>query len=138
MKTKTLFVLWGGLFILCAALGFIPHPAGALKILLTLAALLFFLPPALLLHRSKEKKDKRLAKLVRNLCVASLVLTAVLLMVPFLCVLAPVWLGNLLHILLTVGSTPMICCGNWALSMFLWACLMICSMNILKEKYGKT
>ena len=134
MKTKTIFALWGGLFTLCAALGFIPNPAGALKILLVLSSILFFLPPALLLHRSKEEGDKRLAKLVRNLCVASLVLTAVLLMVTFLCVLAPVWLGNLLYTLLTVVSTPMICCGNWALSMFLWACLMIWSMNILKEK----
>lgn len=134
MKTKTLFVLWGGLFVLCAALGFIPNPAGVLKILLTLAALLFFLPPALLLHRSKEEGNRQLARLVRNLSAASLVLTAVLLVVTFLCVLAPVWLGNLLHILLTVVSTPMICCGNWALSMFLWACLMICAMNILKEK----
>ena len=134
MKTKTLFVLWGGLFVLCAALGFIPNPAGALQLLLMLTSLLFFVPPALLLHRSKEEGNRQLARLVRNLSAASLVLTAVLLVVTFLCVLAPVWVGNLLHIALTIVSVPMICCGNGALSMFLWACLMICAMNILKAK----
>lgn len=134
MKTKTLFVLWGGLFVLCAALSFIPNPAGALQLLLMLTSFLFFVPPALLLHRSKEEGNRQLARLVRNLSAASLVLTAVLLVVTFLCVLAPVWVGNLLHIVLTVVSVPMICCGNWALSMFLWACLMICAMNILKAK----
>ena len=36
MKKSYLFALWGGLFVLCAALGFIPSPGAALKILLTL------------------------------------------------------------------------------------------------------
>ena len=49
MKKHYLFALWGGLFTLCAALGFIPAPGTALKILLTLLSVAFFIPGALLL-----------------------------------------------------------------------------------------
>ena len=31
MNKKLLYVLWSGLFILCAALGFLPEPEGALQ-----------------------------------------------------------------------------------------------------------
>ena len=48
MKKKSLFALWGGLFLLCAGLGFIPEPAGAVRWVLTGGSILFFLPPAML------------------------------------------------------------------------------------------
>lgn len=134
MKQQTLFALWGGLFALCAALGFIPAPTGALKILLALLSVLFFLPPALLLYRSKNTGDRTPALLIRNFSAASLVLTAVLLIANFLSALAPVWLGNVLHGILVVVSTPMVCCGNWFFSMFLWACLMLGAIKILRNK----
>jgi len=132
MKQKTLFALWGGFFVLCAALGFIPAPTGALKVLMVLLSILFFLPPALLLYRSKQTGDRSIALLVRNFSVSSLSLTAVLLIANFLSALAPELLGDILHGILVVISSPMICCGNWFLSMFLWACLMIYAIKILK------
>jgi len=132
MKKQTLFVLWGGLFVLCVALGFIPAPAGALKILLTLLSILFFLPPALLLHRCKQAEDRNAVVLIRNFSAASLALTAVLIIANFLSALAPAWLGNVLHGILVVVSAPMVCSGYWALSLFLWACLMVCAIRILK------
>ena len=51
MKNHTLFALWGGLFALCAVLGFIPNPDGALRIVLTLLSVVFFVPGGLLLCR---------------------------------------------------------------------------------------
>ena len=42
MTEKKLYMLWGVLFILCAALGFIPEPEGLLKALLVLVSILFF------------------------------------------------------------------------------------------------
>ena len=132
MKQNLLFALWGGFFVLCAALGFIPAPSSALKILMTLLSILFFLPPALLLYRDGKAGNRNTILLIRNFSVASLVLTAVAIIVNFLCVLAPTWLGNLLHCILVVVSSPMVCCGNWFLSMFLWACLLICSLKTLK------
>ena len=132
MKPKTLFALWGGLFVLCAALGFVNTASTALQVLMTVLSIAFFLPGALLLRLSKETGNRGIALLVRNLSAASLILTAVLLIANFLSALAPKLLGDILHSMLIVVSAPMICSGYWALSMFLWACLMICAVKALK------
>jgi len=34
-----------------------------------------------------------------------------------------------LHIMLVIVSSPMVCSGNWALSLFLWACLLVASLR---------
>ena len=47
MKKSHLFALWGVLFVLCAALGFLPESSGWM----TAVSVLFFLPPALLLYK---------------------------------------------------------------------------------------
>lgn len=132
MKPKTLFALWGGLFVLCAALGFVNTASTALQVLMTVLSIAFFLPGALLLRLSKETGNREIALLVRNLSAASLILTAVLLIANFLSALAPKLLGDILHSMLIVVSAPMICSGYWALSLFLWACLMICAVKALK------
>ena len=132
MKPKNLFALWGGLFVLCAALGFVNTTSTASQVLMTVLSIAFFLPGALLLRLSKETGNREIALLVRNLSAASLILTAVLLIANFLSVFAPKLLGDILHGMLIVVSAPMICSGYWALSMFLWACLMICAIKALK------
>ena len=134
MKQSHLFALWGGLFILCAVLGFIPTPSAALQVLMTLLSIAFFAPAAILLYRAGKTNDRATALLIRNLSAASLALTAALLIAGFLSVFAPAWLGNLLHILLLVLSAPMICSGYWVLSLFLWACLLMASLKLLKTK----
>jgi len=125
MKKKLLYALWGGLFILCAGLGFIPEPEGTLQFILTAASVLFFLPPAMLLHRA----DAAEAKLIRNLSSLSLGLTLVLLVLNFLTALRSEFLGQVLHYTLVIVSSPMICSGHWALSLFLWACLLMSSLG---------
>lgn len=132
MKTKTLFTLWCGLFILCAALGFVNSDSAALQVLKTILSVVFFVPGVLLLYPGRKSCSRETALLVRNLSVASLIFTAVLIIANFLSVLAPAWLGNVLHTILVIVSAPMVCSGYWALSLFLWACLMVCSIKILK------
>ena len=134
MKKQPLFALWGGLFVLCAALGFIPVPSTAAQILMTSLSIAFFVPAGLLLRLSVLSGDREIALLIRNLSVASLLLTVILIIANFLSALAPVLLGNILHSILIIVSSPMICSGYWALSLFLWACLMVCSIKILKTK----
>ena len=131
MKKQTLFALWGGLFVLCAALGFIDTPAGALKILMTLLSITFFIPGALLLRYSCQTGDRSAAELVRGFSISSLVLTAVLIIINFLSALWPVLLGNIIYSILIIVSSPMVCSGCWALSLFLWACLMLGSIKTL-------
>ena len=129
MKNRILYVLWGALFILCAALGFIPEPADAGRLLLTLASLLFFLPPAMLIRSARKTGSRSQLALMRNLSALSLGLTAVLLILNFLTAFRSETLGNILHAVLVIVSSPMICSGHWALILFLWASLLIASLK---------
>ena len=55
MNQKTLFALWGGLYALCAGLGFIPAPAGVLKALLAVLAVTFFVPPLMIVYGKSNR-----------------------------------------------------------------------------------
>ena len=125
MNKKSLFVLWGALFILTAVLGF--FPAGWWS---TTISVLFFLPPALLLYRG----DRNTAQLIRNLSALSLGVTLLVLILNFVLAVSSETLGNLLHIVLTIVSAPMMASGYWVLSLFLWACLLMASLKKLKIK----
>ena len=127
MKSQFLYALWGALFILCAGLGFIPEPAGVLRVLLTGLSILFFLPPAVLVWKGRREKDRMALSLVRNLSIASLSLSVLLIIANFLTVFRSELLGDILHGVLVVVSSPMICRGHWAMSLFFWACLLISS-----------
>ena len=129
MNKKLLYALWGCLFILCAGLGFIPEPEGSAQVLLTTLSLLFFLPPAVLLQQAGKHGDLHTVKLIRNLSALSLGLTLVLLILNFLTAFSSETLGKILHYVLTIVSSPMICSGHWAMSLFLWACLLMGSLK---------
>lgn len=133
MNKKSLYVLWAGLFILCAGLGFFPEPEGVPGALLTAFSMVFFLPPALLLYAAHRKQDADTAKLIRNLSVLSLGLSLILLILNFLTALRSELLGRVLHYILVIVSTPMICSGHWAMSLFLWACLLMASLRQLRR-----
>ena len=130
MKNRFLYALWGALFILCAGLGFIPESDGGLKLLRTGLSILFFLPPALLIWNARQEKNRVTLLLVRNLSIASLSLSVALIIANFLTVFRSELLGNILHGILVVVSSPMICSGHWAMSLFFWACLLIASVNV--------
>ena len=67
--------------------------------------------------------------LVRNLSIASLSLSVALIIANFLTVFRSQLLGDILHGILVVVSSPMICGGHWAMSLFFWACLLISSLK---------
>ena len=135
MKKDTCFVLWGGLFIACAGLGFVPAPQGGLKWLLVALAVAFFVPPVLMAREAVRKKDFLTLRLIRNLSIASLVLTVVVLIGNFMTVAASEAVGNAMYIVLVVVSTPMVCGQYWLLSLFLWAFLMTyCVSRLMRKK----
>ena len=127
MSNKSLYILWGILYSICAGLGFMPEPD------YPLAAILFFAPPAVLLYRAGKDSNRNLIKLLCWLSALSLGLTAVLLVGNMLSVTASEALGTALYFLLVIVSSPMVCSGYWALSLFLWACLLIAGLNQLKK-----
>ena len=130
MNKKLLFALWGILYILCAGLGFLPQPEGIRRFLLTALAVVFFLPPAILLATG----DPQSRKLIRNLSIASLSLTVVLIIANMLSIRGSTALGDGLYAMLIVISSPMVCGGNWLISLFLWACLLTVSIQHSKKR----
>ena len=133
MYKKWLAGLWGGLFIVCAALGFIQQPQGALKIFICTLSLLFFVPPALLLYAGSREKNLFLLTLIRNLSFLSLLVTLLLLAANILAAPGSETVGSILNSILIIVSTPMMACGSWVLSLFLWACLLMASLRELRR-----
>ena len=131
MKKPILYGLWAGLFILCAGLGLIPEPAGVAAGVLTALSLGCFLPPAVLLWQAAKGNDIHTLRLVRNLSALSLGLTAVLLVCNFLFAFGSEALGEFLYIMLVIVSSPMVAGGNWAMSLFFWACLLMAALKAL-------
>ena len=131
MNQKTLYALWAGLFIICAGLGFIPDPDGVGAAVLTVLSLGCFLPPAVLVWQAAKASDRETLQLVRNLSALSLGLTAVLLVCNFLFAFGSVALGDFLYSLLVIISSPMVASGHWAMSLFLWACLLMAALKAL-------
>ena len=133
MKTRHWYWIWGAMFIVCAALGFLRQEQESPGWWYTAVSVLFFLPPAAILLRSRKEGDIRSLKTLRYLAGASLGITALGLVLNFLSVRWGEAAGDILHSILAVVSTPMIASGFWALSLFLWACLWVASGSPSKQ-----
>lgn len=127
MKRSTLWLLWGVFYIICAGLGFIPEPSGMVRAMLFLLALLFFVPPAVLLHEARRAADRETLRRLRRIAAASLGLTLALLIGNILAALGGTALDTPLHIALGLVSAPMFCSNYWVVSLFLWAVLLMAS-----------
>ena len=134
MNKKLGFILWGTLFAICAGLGFVNQPGTAVRILGYLFSFGFFGLGGFILWQAHTTKDLAAIALIRNLALASLVTTTVLLVANFLSIFMSQTLGDLLHYMLVIVSSPMTCAPSWAMSLFLWACLLVVSQNLLKKK----
>ena len=133
MNRKFLLALWGGLFAVCAAMGFVPQPQGALRVLLAVLGLVFFAPPVMLLHRAKTAADRSTVLLVRNIAAGILTLTMVTLVANVLSLRGSVALGNVLNVVLAIVSTPMFCGQIWIVTLFCWAFLMIAAGKLARQ-----
>ncbi len=129
MNQKKLYIAWGVLFVLCAGFGFIQGAEGLLKAIMVLLAAAFFVVPGILVW----KGDRQDVQMVRNLSIASLVLTLVALLINFVSVQSSQAAGDVMYGILVIVSSPMICSQYWAVSMFCWAFLMIWAIKKLKK-----
>ena len=124
MKRSSLFAIWGIMYIICAGLGFIPDPQGAVRYFLILVEAAFFIPPAVLLWDARKTGHRSTLLRIRLLSALSLGLTVALLIANIFSVFAAPWLGDLMHVLLVLLTAPMLCGNFWALSLFCWAALL--------------
>ena len=123
MKQKNLYAIWSVLFVLCCALGFLPQK----NIVLTMVSVLFFLPGVLILVDAYKQNDNKALLRLRYISLGSLVLTLAILAANFASAQGSLKLGDALHYILGIVSTPMFCSSIWVLPLFLWACLFIAS-----------
>ncbi len=134
MNNKILKALWGGLYALCACLSFVSQPEGIGYLLLQLCAVAFFMPPAILLYRAGKEKDRDTVGLVLKLSLLSLGATLLVLVANLLTIWSSsLLLGDILYYLLLFVSVPMICSQTWLVSLFLWACLLMCSLSLSRK-----
>lgn len=133
MSYSVLYILWAVMFAATAGLGFLPSPEGAALVVLRCVSVLFFLPPALILYKSGKEDAPRHTKLINRLSIASLALTLLLLVFNFMSANSSEAVGNVLYVILTIVSAPMECSHLYALSLFLWACLMMASFPKKKK-----
>lgn len=130
MKKSSLFALWGVLYIICAGLGFIPSAEGSTRIFLLCIAVLFFVPPMLLLIDARRSGDRKTLRTLRLLSAVSLGGTLAMIAAGILSAFGSQVLGDVLHVLLVLISAPMLCSGYWAVSLFLWAVILVGSKSV--------
>ena len=134
MTKKTWYILWAALYAACTVLSCVPEPEGVTVGLLVTAALLFFLPPAVLLYRAIPREQWGTVRLIRYLSMASLGLTLLLLILNVLSVGFSDTVGTVLYAALIMVSTPMVCMQSWFVSLFLWAVLLMVTLKYRKKK----
>ena len=134
MNKKPWYVLWGSLYLICAALGCVPEASGLLKALCVFLALCFFVPPGVLLYEGIRRGDVKTVRLIRNLSGISLGATMAVMVINLLCAAGgSEALGDALYALLVAVSSPMYCMRNGMVSLFLWACLLMAAIQQLKK-----
>jgi len=133
MKRKILYCVWAFFYILCAALGHIENAEGAQQGAMTVLALVSFVPGVWLLVDALLKECKAGLLRVRLISGLSLGLTFVMLIANIASTTGSETLGNVLYVILIWVSSPMICSGYWALSLFLWA-FLFCGTFLKKIK----
>ena len=133
-KTKKLWIIWAALYGVCTILSFFSTPSGAGSGAMILLGVGFFVPGGLLIGEGKKRRDRKLLKKVRNVCLLSLSLTLLGILLNFLSVNGSEAWGTVAYWFLLLVSTPMVCAQVWIISMFLWACLLMGSIFALKKK----
>ncbi len=133
MKERKLYILWAALYALCAGLGLV-QLQGVGQILQVVAGVAFFAPAGVLVYRGIKEENKRQLRLVRRICLVSLIATVLVFCANVLAVNDSALAGRVLHVLLDLVSVPMLCIRYWALSLFLWACLLMTTFLKLPKK----
>ena len=122
---KVLYALWAALFIITAWLGFIPPADKETELLYQLMAGIFFVPPWMIMLKARGEENPKHKQLIKNLCLASLGGTVVLMALNMMSLTWSEAVGNGLNAALTIVSTPMVCGQGYFLGLFMWGCLLM-------------
>lgn len=124
-KEPILYGIWIVIYIVAVLLSLLNQAQGAVLVLMQLYSLAFFIPGAILAVDAVKRRDNKQLKRLRVISILSLALTLALLVANFLSVGGSAQLGRILNSFLILVSAPMLISFNWAVSLFLWACLLM-------------
>ena len=127
-NTKLLWYLWAAMYAICTVCGYISIVPDFLGGLFTLLSLGFFVPPALLIYKAVQDKNRKILQIIRNLSLISLGLTLGVLLLNLATVTASENWGLAMYLILNLVSSPMICSQVWVVGLFGWACLLMGSI----------
>lgn len=129
MLNTYLYIFWIFFYMLNAALGVLGLP-GWVGIV---ACLLFFLPPAILLHRAGKAGDRRGVARIRNISLGWLGLAVLMIILNIATVYMSETAGDVLYYAMAVLCAPLVSGEYWVLSLFLFSCLLMSSLRQLRE-----
>ena len=129
MLNTYLYIFWIFFYLLCAALGVLGLP-GWVGIT---ACILFFVPPAVLLYRCGRAGDRRGVARIRNISLAWLGFAVLMLILNIATVYMSAAAGAVLYYTMAVLCAPLVCGEYWILSLFLFSCLLMTSLQQLKH-----
>ena len=125
MKQKLIYLLWLFLYIVCVGLGTIYADILILQLFQGLFALLFFVPPVLLVLEGLREGQKKYLVQIRTISIISLALTLIFMIANIAAVYATESVGNTLNQIYILVAAPMHCLPYGFISIFLWACLLM-------------
>lgn len=130
MKKHTiLYIVWAVLYCACVGFSFVnPDNAGE-KAFFVLFSVVFFVPPYILVFQAKKQENRKVIKTLRWISISVLALAMVLLVLNILSVKFSAEAGLLVFVLLAMFAPPLACGQQFALSLFLWACLMMLTLQ---------
>ena len=135
MKQKLIYLLWLFLYIICVGLGTIYADILVLQLFQGLFALLFFVPPVLLVLEGLREGQKKYLVQIRTISIISLALTLIFMIANIAAVYATESVGNTLNQIYILVAAPMHCLPYGFISIFLWACLVMLTFpRLWKEK----
>jgi len=129
MKKKILYILWGVFYAVCVGLSFVKNPTPGEKWILIILSIGFFVPPYWLCILAKKENNRKAIKTLRLISGCVLALSMLFIILNILSVVFFTKLGYVLNVLLILFSAPMICAQIWVLPLFLWACLLMLSLQ---------
>ena len=129
MKKTVVYALWAVLYCACMGFSFVKDPTAGEKVFLVALSLLFFAPPFFLAFRAKKEESRKTLLALRLVSILVLSLSLILLVLNFLSVYFSAKTGLVLYVLLVMCSVPMVCAQHWFLGLFLWACVLMLTIQ---------
>ena len=128
-KRKVLYIVWAVLYCVCMGLGFVPNPSTGETVFLVALSMVFFVPPYWLYFLARKENSRKTVLVLRLISIGILALTVLFLILTFLSVNFSERAGLVMGVLLTMFSAPMVCSQIWVLPLFLWACLLMLTLQ---------